>query len=255
MADRFGLRQDIQFETTVNQATYDEDAGAWVIRTDHGDRVTARYLITAAGCLSATNIPNIPGLDSFQGDWYHTSRWPKEGVDLKGKRVGVIGTGSTGIQAIPVMAESAVSSLRVPAHAELQPAHGKRADGSRYTSGSGRHATRSTGSRTATPMPAGTCNHPTSSVLDVPPDERDRIFEEAWREGAFAMMQAFKDLRTSAEANEVAAEFVRRQIRQTVKDPRGRGSVVPEGLSNRNEAPVPRPQLLPDIQPGERHFG
>ena len=218
VADRFDLRQDIQFETTVNGATYDGDAQCWVVRTDRSDRVTARYLITAAGCLSATNIPNVPGLDSFQGAWYHTSRWPKEGVDLEGRRVGVIGTGSTGIQAIPVIAESAshlyvfqrTPNYSLPTGNRPMDPEFEREWKARYDEHRNQDRNSYAG-RYVQP--------PTSSVLDVPPDERDRIFEEAWREGAFAMMQAFKDLRTSVEANDVAAEFVRRQIRETVKDP------------------------------------
>ncbi len=218
VADRFGLRRDIQFETTVNQATYDEGIGGWMIRTDRGDRVTARFLITAAGCLSATNVPDFPGLASFEGSWYHTSRWPKQGVDLDGKTVGVIGTGSTGIQAVPVIAEKAAHlyvfqrtpNYSLPTGNQPMDAGEEREWKARYDEH--RDLDRNSyAARYVTP--------PTSSVLEVPPEERDRIFEEAWREGAFAMMQAFKDLRTSTEANDVAAEFVRRKIRETVKDP------------------------------------
>src|SRR3984957_19876891 len=107
VADRFHMRPDISFETTVVGATYDEDTRRWLIETNKGDFTRCKYFITAAGCLSATNVPDFKGIENFRGTWYHTSRWPKEGVDLTGKRVGIIGTGSTGIQAIPVIAEQA----------------------------------------------------------------------------------------------------------------------------------------------------
>jgi cyclohexanone monooxygenase len=219
VADRFDLRRDIHFDTTVNEATYDEAAKQWVVRTDRGDQVTARFLISAAGCLSATNIPEYPGLGAFQGEWYHTSRWPKEGVKLAGRTVGVVGTGSTGIQAVPVIAQEAshlyvfqrTPNYSLPTGNRPMDPFDERAWKARYdehreldrTSYAGRYV-----------------SPPQHAVLEVAPDERDRIFEEAWREGAFAMMQAFKDLRTSREANDVAAEFVRRKIRQIVKDPR-----------------------------------
>src|SRR5579884_79142 len=107
VADRFDLRRDIQFNTRVVSAVYDNVTNRWMIQTDQGDQVSARYCITAVGCLSAPNTPKFKGLDSFEGQVYHTSQWPHEGVDLTGKRVGVIGTGSTGIQAIPQIVKQA----------------------------------------------------------------------------------------------------------------------------------------------------
>jgi cation diffusion facilitator CzcD-associated flavoprotein CzcO len=218
VADRFDLRRDIQFETTVNRATYDDQARWWVVRTDRGDRVTARFLITAAGCLSATNIPNFPGLDTFQGEWYHTSRWPRQGVRLAGRTVGVIGTGSTGIQAVPVIAEEAshlyvfqrTPNYSLPTGNQPMDPCDEQDWKARYEEHRDRDRNSYAGRYVLPPQHA---------VLDIAPEDRDRIFEEAWREGAFAMMQAFKDLRTSREANDIAAEFVRRKIRQLVRDP------------------------------------
>ncbi|MDE2897562.1 MAG: NAD(P)/FAD-dependent oxidoreductase, partial [Chloroflexota bacterium] len=112
VADRFDLRRNIQFNTRVATATFQEDTNRWEITTDRGERVTAQYLITAIGCISTSNVPPIEGLDDFQGDWYHTGAWPHEPVDFSGKRVGVIGTGSSGVQSIPVIARQA-SSLTV----------------------------------------------------------------------------------------------------------------------------------------------
>jgi cation diffusion facilitator CzcD-associated flavoprotein CzcO len=107
VADRFDLKRDIRFNTRVVAASYDEAANRWTVRTETGEQFTTKFLITAVGCLSTANVPAIPGLESFAGRWYHTGQWPHEGVDFSGKRVGMIGTGSTGIQAAPVIAETA----------------------------------------------------------------------------------------------------------------------------------------------------
>src|SRR5262249_31631533 len=107
VADRFDLRRDIEFGARVVAAHYDEAANRWRVTTENGGAFLAKYLITAVGCLSTANVPKIPGLDSFAGRWVLTGQWPHEGVDFSGKRVGMIGTGSTGIQAAPVIAETA----------------------------------------------------------------------------------------------------------------------------------------------------
>ncbi|PSP95800.1 cyclohexanone monooxygenase [Halobacteriales archaeon QS_1_68_44] len=103
-ADRLDLRRDIAFGTAVTAAEYDEDAGTWTVETDDGDSVETRFLVSAVGCLSEPFKPDFDGLETFDGEWYHTARWPHDGVDLGGKRVGVIGTGSTGIQFISATA-------------------------------------------------------------------------------------------------------------------------------------------------------
>jgi cation diffusion facilitator CzcD-associated flavoprotein CzcO len=227
VADRFDLRRDIQFETTVDRATFDEATHAWIIGTNRGDSVRARFLIAATGCLSATNVPDFAGLDSFAGDWYHTSRWPKEGVDLFGKKVGVIGTGSTGIQAVPVIAEQAghlyvfqrTPNYSLPTGNEPVDPEVERDWKAHYDEHRERDRNSYAG-RYVTP--------PQHSVLEVDPEDRDRIFEAGWREGAFAMMATFKDLRSSLEANDIAAEFVRGKIRQTVKDPEVAALLCPQ---------------------------
>jgi cation diffusion facilitator CzcD-associated flavoprotein CzcO len=218
VADRFDLRRDIQFETTVTRVEWDDEGSRWIISTDRCMPVTARYFVAASGNLSATNVPDFAGLGSFRGEWYHTSRWPTDGVDLAGKRVGVIGTGSSGIQAVPVLASQAAHLYvfqRTPNYSLPTGTRPMNPDYERHWKArydEHRDADRNSYAARAV-LP------PLHSVLDVPPEERDRIFEAAWREGAFAMMAAFKDLRTSREANEIAAEFVRRKIRETVKDP------------------------------------
>jgi len=107
VADRFDLRRDIRFETRVTAATWDEGAQRWQIVTDRGDRVSAQFCVMAVGCLSAAKRPEVDGIDTFRGRTFHTGRWPHEGVDFTGLRVGVIGTGSSGIQSIPLMARQA----------------------------------------------------------------------------------------------------------------------------------------------------
>ena len=107
VADRFDLRRNMSFNTRVTGAHWDDVAGRWTVTTDQGDTVVCKWLVTGVGCLSSTNMPNIKGRDSFQGDSYHTGAWPHEGVDFRGKRVGIIGTGSSGVQSIPVIAKTA----------------------------------------------------------------------------------------------------------------------------------------------------
>jgi cation diffusion facilitator CzcD-associated flavoprotein CzcO len=107
VADKFDLKRDIQFNTRVTAAHYDEAANRWLVRTECGRTFVTKFMITAVGCPSTANVPKFEGLESFAGDWYHTGQWPHEGVDFTGKRVGMIGTGSTGIQAAPVIAAAA----------------------------------------------------------------------------------------------------------------------------------------------------
>ncbi len=107
VADRLDLRRDIQFDTRVESAHFDEESARWTLRTSAGGRLSCQFCIMATGCLSSTNLPDFPGRDSFRGETYHTGRWPHEGVDFTGKRVGVIGTGSSAIQSIPLIAEQA----------------------------------------------------------------------------------------------------------------------------------------------------
>jgi cation diffusion facilitator CzcD-associated flavoprotein CzcO len=111
VADKFDLRKDIQFKTRVDSAQFDEEVNRWIIQLNNGQSVSARYFITGVGCLSASIVPKFKGLESFQGEWYHTGRWPHEKVDFSGKRVGIIGTGSSGIQSIPAIAKEAEQLL------------------------------------------------------------------------------------------------------------------------------------------------
>ena len=220
VADRFDLRRNIQFDTRVTTATFHEETNRWEISTDRGDRVTAQYLITAIGCISTGNVPPIEGLDSFQGDWYHTGAWPHDPVDFAGKRVGVIGTGSSGVQSIPVIARQARSltvfqrtpQFTVPARhraadrrfieEEVKPNYEEILEKARWSQGGGGRE----------PIE--------QSALDVTEAERNRIYEEQWDKGGYEFSGgSFADLMTNRAANDTAADFIRNKIRQIVKDP------------------------------------
>jgi cation diffusion facilitator CzcD-associated flavoprotein CzcO len=124
VADRYDLRRDILFNTRVTSAHFDEAADRWTVRTDTGEVISAQWCVMAAGCLSAPNTPDYPGVDRYAGRTYHTARWPHDGVDFSGQRVAVIGTGSSAIQSIPLIAEQAAelivlqrtANFSVPAH-------------------------------------------------------------------------------------------------------------------------------------------
>ncbi|MCW2538314.1 MAG: cyclohexanone monooxygenase [Frankiales bacterium] len=218
VADRFDLRKDIQFETRVTSARYDEATRRWLIGTDRGDLYSVKYFITAAGCLSATNVPDFKGLESFQGDWYHTSQWPKAGVDLTGKRVGIIGTGSTGIQSIPVIAEQAdyLYVFQRTANFSL-PSDDSPMDPVREAEWKAKYREHRA-AQLVSRAGADVGSIPDRSALDVSPEERDEVYEHFYRQGGFALLQSFNDLGTNLEANETAAEFVRNKIRAIVKD-------------------------------------
>jgi cation diffusion facilitator CzcD-associated flavoprotein CzcO len=218
VADRFDLKRDIRFDTRVAAAHYDEAANLWRVTTDTGDALTAQYLITAVGCLSTANVPDIPGLDTFRGRWYHTGHWPHEGVDFAGKRVGQIGTGSTGIQTAPVIAETAArltvfqrtANYSVPArNGPLTPEF--------------KRWIRDNVAEIRTTMHAAVNGHPflldERSALDVPPAQREAIYQKAWQTGGLRFRATFRDLVTSNEANATAVEFLKRKIREIVRDP------------------------------------
>jgi len=218
VADRFQLRPDIVLGTRVNSAHYAETDKRWHITTDTGQTYAAKYFITAVGCLSSANIPEISGLDSFAGDWFHTGEWPHEGVDFTGKNVGVVGTGSTGIQAIPVIAEQAKHLMVFQRTANYSiPARNVPLDDSfkRYAKENADHFREV--------MTTNTNAHPfrlsERLALDFSEDERNQIYEEAWLKGGLQFRASFKDLLQNPDSNRTAADFIRNKIRQTVTDP------------------------------------
>ena len=220
VADRFDLRRNIQFETRVTSATFLEDRNLWQIETDRGDKVTAQYFITGIGCISTGNIPKIKGLDSFEGNWYHTGGWPHQPVDFTGKRVAVIGTGSSGVQSIPVIAAQAkhltvfqrTPQFTVPArHAsidtrfieeEVKPHYDEIIERMKWAHGG------------APQIPMG------RSALDFSEEDRRAIYEKAWAAGGNDFVYgSFGDVMTNKDANDTASDFIRSKIRETVKDP------------------------------------
>ncbi|MET0188095.1 MAG: NAD(P)/FAD-dependent oxidoreductase [Pseudonocardia sediminis] len=219
VADRFDLRRDITFSTSVLSARYDEAAARWTVVTDGGETVSAQFLIMATGCLSMSKAPEVPGEERFGGVVAHTGHWPHDGVDVAGKRVAVIGTGSSGIQAIPILAASAAEVTvfqRTPNFS--MPAYNRPLDDGEISERKAtypeyRAAARASGFGLPT-VPA------TQSAFDVDDAERTARYQAAWEKGVLvAVAGSFTDVRTDLAANDTAAEFVRSKIRETVTDP------------------------------------
>ncbi|HWX79791.1 MAG TPA: NAD(P)/FAD-dependent oxidoreductase, partial [Steroidobacteraceae bacterium] len=226
VVERFDLRRNIRLKTRVTAANFDEASNRWLIDTDGGERVSAKFCIMATGCLSAAKIPEYKGIDTFKGKHYHTGHWPHEGVDFTGQTVGVIGTGSSAIQSIPEIARQAkqlyvfqrTPNFSVPAHnAPLSPEviqdwHANLA--------SYRHMERTSA--------FGFMHEPsTKGALEVPPEERQREYETRWQRGGFHMIGAFTDILLNKEANDTAAAFVRSKIRAIVRDPAVAEALMP----------------------------
>jgi len=218
VAHRFDLRRDMRFDTRVTEARFDRSTHRWTVRTDRGDAVSARYCVMATGCLSTARVPDFPGIKRFRGRTYHTGHWPHEGVDFTGLRVGVIGTGSSAIQAIPVIAQQAahVTVFQRTPNFSIPSRNGPMTEA--YADSWKRdYPVRREQARH---MRTGILNNPNDiSALEVPDEERRRIFEERWAAGGTNFMAAFNDLIVAQEANDTAAEFVRDKIRATVRDP------------------------------------
>jgi cation diffusion facilitator CzcD-associated flavoprotein CzcO len=210
----------------VATARHDDVAGRWHVDTTDGDRWTCRWLVTAVGCLSAANVPDLPGLETFAGEWHHTGAWPHEGVDVAGRRVGVVGTGSTGIQAIPALAQQAAhvtvfqrtANYSVPAR--NAPLSEDEAAAYRADYPAIRELQRTS-----------TNGHPFTiadvDALALDPEERRALYERAWQRGGLRFRAAVRDLLTDPEVNETAADFIRTKIRETVDDTRTAEALTP----------------------------
>jgi len=228
VADKFDLRRDIRLNSRVASAVYDEAENIWQIQMEDGHRARAQFLITAVGILSARYIPDFAGLESFKGDWCHTGNWPQEGMDLAGKRVGVIGTGATAVQLITEIAKEVghltvfqrTANYCVPLrNGPIDPATQRKI-------------------KASFPELFKLCSEtPTSfmyhfdprSALEVSPEERLAQYEELWAEPGFKKWLAnFQDIMTPGEANEDYSEFVRNKIRERVKDPVVAEKLVPK---------------------------
>ena len=218
VADKHDLRRDISFGTRVESARWNEETKHWTIRTDKGDDITARFYVMATGCLSMPKVPDVPGADNFGGDTYFTSSWPHEGVDLSGKRVAVIGTGSSGIQSIPLIAEEAAQltvfqrtpNFSFPAH--NGPVANERLEDFRNDPA----AYRQTARESIIGVPAA---KPTLSALQVSDEERNAVYEEVWQTGELARQVRFNDIQTNPAANDTLRRFIHNKIKDTVDDP------------------------------------
>ncbi len=220
VTDLLDLRRDMQFDTRVESATFDEDATRWELVTDTGERIAAQHCVMATGSLSAARAPDIPGLASFAGGCHHTGRWPHDGVDFAGQRVAVIGTGSSGIQSIPVIAQQAreltvfqrTANFSVPAHDRPRdPADEARM---KRTFMQDREAAKWTTQGVFASWVANDV-----SALDVDDHARQAEFSRRWAHGGFGFFESFNDLITDRDVNDQAAEFARARVRDVVDDP------------------------------------
>jgi cyclohexanone monooxygenase len=229
VADRFDLRRDVQLNTRIVSAVFDGAANEWTIKTDGGEEIRARYCLMAAGNLSTPRVPDFKGLKNFKGRWYHSGLWPHEGVDFTGLRVGVIGTGSSGVQMIPIVAQQArhLTVFQRTANFSL-PARNAPMDADRER----RHKAEYPARRAAaadTPFAIAGYPKPIKSALAAAEVERNAAYEAKWQEGgSISYLYAYTDLLVNKESNDTASEFVRNKIRATVKDKRTAELLAPK---------------------------
>ena len=226
VADRFDLRRDVHLHQRMTRASWDESAGRWSVHTEAGARWNARYLVMATGQLSTTKNPELPGQEEFTGEIHHTARWPHETVDFAGKRVGIIGTGSSGMQMIPIVAQQAAHltvfqrtpNFSVPAtnalltderDAEVKATYRERREAARNS-------------------PSGLAFKPNKqSALEVSAQERQAHYEQAWTRLGFGFALAYYDILRDQQANDTAADFIRAKIADAVTDPATRETLTP----------------------------
>ena len=218
VADRFDLRRDVSFDTSVVSAAFDDTTSTWTVTTDRGERFRAPHLVTAVGCLSASRTPPVPGIETFAGEVHHTGRWPHDGVDVSGKRVAVIGTGSSGIQVIPELAKQAARLTvlqRTPAYsipAGNRPLTDREVAETKADYPELRAQMRVSPAGVVTKLPIG-------SALDTPVERARAAMDERWQAGGTGLMTTFTDTALDLQANHVLAEFVRERIGEVVDDP------------------------------------
>jgi cation diffusion facilitator CzcD-associated flavoprotein CzcO len=230
VVDRYDLRDHIKLETAMTSAEFDERSGRWTVRTDRGERITCRFLVTGLGLLSATNLPKFPGAETFEGRIVHTGAWPAD-LDLTGKRVGVIGNGSTGGQVITATApvvKHLTSFQRTPQYSV--PAGNREL--SREQLASYKRDRKANWEQVHNSSVAMGFVESTLPTFSVSPEERERIYQRTWDEGGGFrfMFETFGDIAVDAAANEEAAAFIRRKIAEIVKDPETRRNLTPTDL-------------------------
>ncbi len=228
VADRFDLRRDIQFETWVEDARYDEAAQRWTVETSTGVSASAPFLICAVGALSTTNMPDIPGINDFAGECYHTGRWPHEPVSFEGKRVAVIGTGSSGIQSIPEIAREAAHVTVLQRTAQYSVPAGNRPITPEEMAEAREDFDAICAKMHANPGGFPFDNH-TRMALDHTPEERNAHYEKLWQRGGFKFfLDGYNDIAVSEEANASLADFIRDKIREIVHDPETAEKLMPD---------------------------
>ena len=218
VADRFDLYRHIEFDTLVTSVEWDDAARCWIVTTDRGESLRARWVVAAVGCLSTPKRPEIAGIDAFEGESYYTNSWPHEDPDLRGKRVAVIGTGSSGIQSIPLIAQDAAEVTvyqRTPAY--TMPARNRPLEPEEvaaHKADYARHRAQERSSRSGTLV----VGNP-DSALEATDGERRRRFEECWRTGSFGCaLVSFSDIVTHREANDHLVDFLREKVHEIVDD-------------------------------------
>lgn len=229
VADRFDMRRDIQFDTYVTGAVFDEEDDLWTTTTASGETFVSRFLVGAAGPLSAAKEPDFPGLETFQGDYHLTARWPEQPVDFDGKKVAVIGTGASGMQIIPIVAKVAgqltvlqrTANYGVPARNYVLDDVQRQAIKRDYAQILAQAAAQPMG------MPMNLANR---MIGDVSPEEAQKILEAGWEEGGFRFfLESFDDVFVDHTSNQVVSEFIRNKIRTIVKDPATAEILCPNG--------------------------
>jgi len=227
VAQRFDLKRDIEFNSRVTDAEFDPEANRWTVCTGNGKQLTARFFVMASGCLSNAKVPDVPGLTSFQGQWFHTGNWPREGVDFGGKRVGVVGTGSTGIQVIPIVARQAghlhvfqrTPNYSIPLRngpatpeweASIKADYAGLRERARY-------------------CPSGVARFPDPQrgALEMTQAEREAMYEERWTFGGISFARAFNDTVLRQEANDLMRAWLLPRMLAPVRDPAVRARLTP----------------------------
>jgi cation diffusion facilitator CzcD-associated flavoprotein CzcO len=229
VAERLDLNRDITLGTRVTAAAFDEETGTWTVRTDTGEAVRTRYFITGVGALSASNIPDFPGIDSFRGDSYHTGQWPHEGVDFTGKRVGVIGTGASAVQAVPLIARQAADLTVFQRTANyIVPARNGPVDPEVIAAR--KRDYQGIWNRVRASYFGFELNFIEKGALEASPEERERELMARWEQGGFGIwLGSYVDIFFNDEANATVREFLHDRIRETVDDPETAELLIPKG--------------------------
>jgi cyclohexanone monooxygenase len=235
VADRLDLRHDIVFNSPISRAAFDKKSERWTLVASNGRSASATYLVMATGALSAKRLPGIDGLESFKGECYHTSEWPHERVSFAGKRVGIIGTGSSGVQAIPLIAaevEHLTVFQRTPpyvAPARNTPMATEEVD-KLYANFSAYRARLTKGeiSGTGDLIISDHLAPPKPRAMDVPPAEREALMQARWSVGGLSIVATFADVMKDVDANSVVGDFFRTRIREIVKDPHTAELLIPK---------------------------